>query len=79
MVWWVFGGCGCVCVFRFVCVCVFECVCVSVCVCVCYLGSSDVVTQHLCSDLQGLSMEDLPHHPETGLKDNTHTLRYTHT
>lgn len=45
-----------------------------------YLGSANIQTQHLGSDLQRLCMEDLSYHPETCLekkrkqtkKKNTH-------
>lgn len=33
-----------------------------------YLGSANVQTQHLSSDLQRLRMEDLSYHPETRLE-----------
>lgn len=49
-----------------------------------YLGSADVKTQNLSSDLQRLCMEDFSNHPETCLdfkkrkKKNTHTHRLGH-
>lgn len=39
-----------------------------------YLGSANVKTQHLGSDLQRLCMEDLSYHPETCL-DNTNAMQ----
>lgn len=46
--------------------------CHVVCWCV-YLGSANVQTQHLGSDLQRLCMEDLSYNPETRLENKEHT------